>query len=141
MRATTTVEPVELETAAKPFADATANPPHLSPGGPSVPIRIVGPKHAIPDDRVNDEPLPTSLAKRPRGHVVGHALGERLVASLAGRPHGHVVGHAIGERLVASLAGRPHGHVVGHAIGEPLVASLAGRPHGHVVGRVQVEVI
>lgn len=92
MRATTTIEPVVLETAAKEFADATANPRHLSPGGPSVPIRIVGPQHVKPDDRVNDEPLPTSLAKRPHGHVAGNAIGGPLAESLAGRPHGHVVG-------------------------------------------------
>jgi hypothetical protein len=72
---------------------------------------------------------------RPRGHVVGHAIGEQPPVSLDGRPHGHVVGHAIGEPPPVSLHGRPHGHVVGHAIGEHSPVSLDERPHGHVVGR------
>jgi hypothetical protein len=76
-----------------------------------------------------------SIDRRPRGHVIGHAIGEPLPVTLDGRPRGHVVGHAIGEPLPVTLDGRPRGHVVGHAIGEPLPVTLDGRPRGHVVGQ------
>ena len=55
--------------------------------------------------------------------------------SVDGRPRGHVVGHAIGEPPPVSLDRRPHGHVVGHAIGEPPRVTRDGRPRGHGVGR------
>jgi hypothetical protein len=49
-------------------------------------------------------------------------------ASIDRRPRGHVVGHAIGEPSPVTLDGRPRGHVVGHAIGEPPPVTLDGRP-------------
>src|SRR5690349_16319587 len=69
-----------------------------------------------------------SINRRPRGHVVGHAIGEPLPVSLDGVPRGHVVGHAIGEPLPVSLDGRPRGHVVGHAIAEPPRRHWTRRP-------------
>jgi hypothetical protein len=75
-----------------------------------------------------------SVDRPPRGHVVGHAVGEPLPVTLNGRPRGHVVGHAIGEPLPVTLNGQPRGQVVGHAIGEPLPVTLNGQPRGHVVG-------
>jgi hypothetical protein len=68
-----------------------------------------------------------SIDRRPRGHVVGHAIGERPPVIVGGRPRGHVVGHAIGEPPLAIVNGRPRGHVVGHAIGE---APPSDTPYG-----------
>jgi hypothetical protein len=85
---------------------------------------------AAQDSRSCPRPTPTSLrthpatpsrrpasARRPRGHVVGHALGGPPPPSFDGRPRGHVVGHALGGPPPPSFNGRPRGHVVGHGIG------------------------
>lgn len=37
--------------------------------------------------------LAPSSAQRPRGHTLGHAIGEPPAVSFAGRPRGHVVGN------------------------------------------------
>jgi hypothetical protein len=69
-----------------------------------------------------------SIDRRPRGHVIGHAIGEPLPVTLDdGRPRGHVVGHAIGEPLPVTLDGRPRGHVVGQDTREAQPPSIDGQ--------------
>jgi len=55
-----------------------------------------------------------SVDRRPRGHVVGHAIGEPPPVTLDGRPHGHVVGHAIGEPQDEVMKRRFDGGCVGY---------------------------
>lgn len=61
-------------------------------------------------------PARPSFAGRPRGHVVGHAIGEPPPPSSDGCPRGHVVGHRIGDPPPPSFEGCPRGHVVGHPV-------------------------
>ena len=91
-------------------------------------------KHQPPMQITSTSEIARHVDGRPHGHVVGHAVGERLPRPIQGRPRGRVVGHAVGEPLPHPVAGRSRGHVVGHASGEPLPPSLDGRPQGHVVG-------
>lgn len=44
------------------------------------------------------QPVPSS-AQRPRGHVIGHAIGEPPAVSFAGCPRGHVVGNGGGTAI------------------------------------------
>ena len=81
------------------------------------------------------------LRRRPRGHVVGHAVGGPPALSFDGRPRGHVVARAVGDAPPLSFDGRPRGHVVGHAVGGSTPLSFDGRPRGHVVGRPVVDAI
>jgi len=80
---------------------------------------------------------PAHISRRPRGHVVRHALSDPPPSLLADRPRGHVVGHALGDPPPAPLADRPRGHVIGHALGDPPPRPLADRPRGHVIGRAR----
>lgn len=71
------------------------------------------PQALAPRTRHARQPLPTPADGRPRGHIIGHAIGEPLPASLDGRPRGHVIGHAIGERPPAPVDDRPALSVMG----------------------------
>ncbi|HWD74731.1 MAG TPA: hypothetical protein VG371_06295 [Solirubrobacteraceae bacterium] len=70
----------------------------------------------------------TKMDRRPRGHVVGRALGQPLPAAVDGSPRGHIVGHAVGEPLPAAVDGLPRGHMVGRPVGEPLPLVVDRRP-------------
>jgi hypothetical protein len=70
-------------------------------------------------------PLPEPLLDgHPRGHVVGHRIGDPPPPSLDGHPRGHVVGHRIGDPPPPSLDGHPRGHVIGHRVGVSAARAL-----------------
>jgi hypothetical protein len=76
-----------------------------------------------------------STGRKALGHVLGHAIGERLPRPRRDRPVGRVVGHAVGEALPHLRRDRPVGHIVGHALGEAPGPRQLHRPVGHVFGR------
>jgi aryl-alcohol dehydrogenase-like predicted oxidoreductase len=57
-----------------------------------------------------------------------HSPGSAAAQPVGDRPRGHIVGYAIGEGLPTPLGDRPRGHIVGHPIGEGLPTLLGDRP-------------
>lgn len=68
---------------------------------PPRPRSTVRPRPTYPET----EPMPQpSYHLRPRGHVVGHGIGDPPALSSAGRPRGHVVGHGVGNAHLRQLS-------------------------------------
>jgi hypothetical protein len=105
MSTTNDLQPKRNMKSSAPRARVRVTPgAHTRPGLPALAPRTVQPAaYRTP-----------SINRRPRGHVVRHAIGEPPPVTLDGRPRGHVIGHAVGAPREEVMRRRFAGGCVGY---------------------------